>query len=250
MDLSGKVCLITGGTKGIGAATAILFAAKGADIAVVGRDLENAEAKQTLAALRATGRRVLAIRGDMGDPGDCRACVEETAAKLGPVDVLVHSAGGIVAGGLMDLTEKAWLDGFDVHVHAIFHLCRAVIPAMKKKHAGSIVLISSSAGKRAIRTNIGYQAVKGAIPHITRGLAFEFADDNIRVNCVAPGVIRTAFHDAMPESVRENNLKNRIPLHREGTSEQVASLILEMATNEYITGETLSIDGGLTMRIC
>jgi NAD(P)-dependent dehydrogenase (short-subunit alcohol dehydrogenase family) len=121
---------------------------------------------------------------------------------------------------------------------------------MRKKKEGSIVLVSSSAGKRAIRSNVAYQAVKGALPHLTRALAYEFADDNIRVNCVAPGVIRTAFHQHMPEHVRENNLKNRIPLHREGTIEQVASLIREMATNDYVTGETFSIDGGLTMRIC
>lgn len=250
MDLSGKVCLITGGTKGIGAAIAQLFAAKGGNVAVVGRDLEDAEAKRTLAALKATGRRTLAIKGDMGVPDDCRACVEETAATLGSVDVLVHSAGGLVPGGLLEVDEKAWMGAFDVHVHAIYHLCRAVVPPMKKRRAGSILLISSSAGKRAIRTNIAYQTVKGAIPQLTRALAYELADDNIRVNCVAPGVIRTAFHNTMPDSVKENNLKNRIPLHREGTSEQVASLSLEMVTNEYLTGETFSIDGGLTMRIC
>lgn len=257
MDFKNKVCLITGGAKGIGAATALALAHKGALIAIVGRSLEGAEARKTIAAIEdaiqateISGTRFCALTADMGSPDDCRKCVEKTAEALGPVDVLIHSAGGLVPGGLLEVTPEAWNKGFDVHVHAIFHLCRAVVPAMKKKREGSIVLISSSAGKRAIRTNIAYQAVKGAIPHITSALAYELADDNIRVNCVAPGVIRTAFHDSMPESVRENNLKNRIPLHREGTSQQVASLILEMAGNEYITGETFSIDGGLTMRIC
>jgi NAD(P)-dependent dehydrogenase (short-subunit alcohol dehydrogenase family) len=250
MDLNGKVCLITGGTKGIGAATALLFAAKGAKVAVVGRNLEDAESLRTLAALKLTGCVMLAIRGDMGLAEDCHACVKRTAEELGPVDVLVHSAGGPVPGGLLEVGEEAWSRAFDVHVHAVFHLCRAVVPSMKQRKQGSILLVSSSAGKRAIRTNIAYQAVKGAIPHITRALAYELADDDIRVNCVAPGVIRTAFHDNMPPAVKENNLKNRIPLHREGTVEQVASLIHEMVTNEYITGETFSIDGGLTMRIC
>lgn len=250
MDLSGKVCLVTGGTKGIGAAAAVLCAARGANVAVVGRDLENAEAARTMAALKATGRRCLAIRGDMGSPDDCRACVEETVAALGSVDVLIHSAGGPVPGGLLEIDEQTWMRAFDVHVHAVFHLCRAVLPAMKKRRTGSILLISSSAGKRALKTNVAYQAVKGALPQLTRALAFELADDNIRVNCVAPGVIRTDFHRTMPDSVKENNLKNRIPLHREGTCEQVATLILEMVTNEYLTGETFSIDGGLTMRIC
>lgn len=250
MLLTDKVCLITGGTKGIGAATALSYARQGANVAIVGRNLQDADAVRTIAQLKETGRRTIALRGDMSSPDDCRACVEQTAAKLGPVDVLVHSAGGPVPGGLFDIGPREWLGAFDVHVHAIFHLARAVVPAMKVKGEGAIILISSSAGKRALRTNIAYQAVKGAIPHIARALAFELADYNIRVNCVAPGVIRTAFHDSMPDSVKQNNLKNRIPLHREGTIEQVASLILEMTTNDYITGETFSIDGGLTMRIC
>jgi len=163
--------------------------------------------------------------------------------------VLVHSAGGPVNGGLLALTPEAWYAAFDVHVHPIFHLCRAVIPGMRQRREGVIVLISSTAGIRGIKTNVAYQTVKGALPQLTRALAYEFADDNIRVNCVAPGVIRTAFHAQMPPEVKKNNLENRIPLHREGTSEQVGTLILEMVTNDYITGETYTIDGGLTMRI-
>jgi NAD(P)-dependent dehydrogenase (short-subunit alcohol dehydrogenase family) len=186
----------------------------------------------------------------MGTAADCRRVVEETAAKLGDADVLVHSAGGLVSGGLLEVTPEQWAAGFDVHVHAVYHLCRAAVPAMKRKRQGAVVLISSTAGRRGIRTNVAYQTVKGALPQLTRALAFELADDNVRVNCVAPGVIRTAFHDTMPESVRENNLKNRIPLHREGTPDQVASLIRETVENEYLTGETFVIDGGLTMRIC
>jgi NAD(P)-dependent dehydrogenase (short-subunit alcohol dehydrogenase family) len=85
---------------------------------------------------------------------------------------------------------------------------------------------------------------------LTRALAFEFADDNIRINCFAPGVIRTDFHAKMTADTKKHNLENRIPLHREGTPQQVATLIREVATNEYLTGETFVIDGGLTMRIC
>jgi len=250
MELKGKIALITGGTKGIGAATAILFAEKGADIAIVARNVQDDSAKQTKQRIEALGRKCLMFGADMGKAEDAAMCVERTLTELGGLDVLVHSAGGLVSGGLMEVSAKNWYAGFDVHVHAVFHLCRAVVPSMKKKKEGAIILISSSAGKRAIKSNIAYQAVKGALPHLTRGLAYELADDNIRVNCVAPGVIRTAFHDAMPAAVKENNLKNRIPLHKEGTSEQVASLIREMVENDYVTGETFSIDGGLTMRIC
>lgn len=249
MDLKGKVCLITGGTKGIGQATAIEFARLGADVAITGRRNDD-EAERTVEQVRKLGRKCELILGDMADKQEGARYVSETVAKLGGIDALVHSAGGPVNGGLLEITEDTWYTAFEVHVHAVFHLCRAAIPHMRKKGEGSIVLVSSSAGKRAIRSNVAYQAVKGALPHLARALAYEFADDNVRVNCVAPGVIRTAFHQHMPEHVRENNLKNRIPLHREGTIEQVASLIREMATNDYVTGETFSIDGGLTMRIC
>jgi NAD(P)-dependent dehydrogenase (short-subunit alcohol dehydrogenase family) len=246
MNLQNKVCLVTGGTKGIGAAAAVALAEQGASVAIVARTMDD-EAKKTLGRL---GPRSAAIAADVSKPADIARSVDETVRKLGPIDVLIHAAGGPVNGGLFDVTPEQWLAAFDVHVHPIYHLCRAVIPAMKEKREGAILLVSSTAGIRGIRTNIAYQTVKGVIPQLTRALAFEFADWNIRVNGVAPGVIRTAFHAKMPPEVKEHNLKNRIPLHREGTPEQVATVIRELVTNDYITGETYTIDGGLTMRIC
>jgi NAD(P)-dependent dehydrogenase (short-subunit alcohol dehydrogenase family) len=249
MKLEHQIGLVTGGTKGIGAATAIALAAEGADVAIVGRRLDT-EAEDTQRRIKALGRRCVVVRADVGVAREATRCVEEAARDLGPIDVLVHCAGGPVNGGLFELTPEAWHSAFDVHVHAIFHLCRAAVPAMKQKKRGVIILISSAAGIRGIKTNVAYQAVKGTLPQLTRALAYEFASDNIRVNCVAPGVIRTAFHATMPAQVKLNNLENRIPLRREGTSEQVASAIRELVTNDYITGETISVDGGLTMRIC
>ena len=248
MELKEKVCLITGGTKGIGAAAAIECAQRGATVVVVGRH-QDEETMQTLRRLEEIGSPSLFLAADIGKPEEATRCVEQTAERFGVVEVLIHSAGGPVNGGLLTLTPEAWYAAFDVHVHPIFHLCRAAVPGMKQQGEGVIVLISSTAGIRGIKTNVAYQTVKGALPQLTRALAYEFADDNIRVNCVAPGVVRTAFHAQMTEAVRKNNLDNRIPLHREGTPEQVGTLILEMVTNDYITGETFTIDGGLTMRI-
>lgn len=248
MELKDRICLITGGTKGIGAATAIGCAQRGARVVVVGRH-QDEEATQTLQRLEAIGSPFLFLAADIGKPEEATRCVAQTTERFGAVDVLVHSAGGPVNGGLLALTPEAWYEAFNVHVHPIFHLCRAVIPAMQQRKEGVILLISSTAGIRGIKTNVAYQTVKGALPQLTRALAYEFSEDNIRVNCVAPGVIRTAFHAQMPEAVKKNNLENRIPLHREGTPEQVGTLILEMVTNDYITGETYTIDGGLTMRI-
>src|SRR5205814_7211306 len=141
-------------------------------VAVVGRNLKDAEAVQTQKRLADANARFIEIVGDMARPEDCLACVQRTQKELGEIDLLVHSAGGPVPGGLLEITPQAWHAAFDVHVHAIFHLCRAVVPAMKKKREGAIVLISSTAGRRAIKTNIAYQAVKGPVPHITRPLAY------------------------------------------------------------------------------
>ena len=248
MERGGRVGLVTGGTKGIGAACAVELAKRGAAVSLVGRNLDH-EAARTKAAVEACGVRCHLVAADMGRPEDATRCVRETVEALGGVDVLVHSAGGLVAGGLMEVTPEAWMTGFDVHVHAVYHLCRAAVPEMKQKKEGAILLVSSVAGIRGVKMHIAYQAVKGVLPQLTRGLAFELADDNIRVNCVAPGIIRTAFHAKMTEEQKRNNLDNRIPLHREGTPEQVATLGLELITNEYITGETMTIDGGLTMRV-
>ncbi len=248
MEINGKVALVTGGTRGIGAGTALALATAGADVAVTARRLDP-EAEKVQARITALGRRCELIQADHSVANETTAAVRAVESRLGSVDVLVHSAGGPVPGGLLEVTPEQWQKAFDVHVHAIYHLSRAVIPRMREKREGAIVLISSTAGIRGIVTNVAYQVVKGAIPQFARALAREFANDNIRVNCVAPGVVRTDFHATMTPEQKRLNLEQRIPLHREGTPEQVAEVIVMMAKNDYITGETMVIDGGLTMRI-
>lgn len=250
MQLQDKICLVTGGTRGIGAATAIELARRGASVAVCGRSPDE-EARQVQAAIEVLGRRCLVITADMAMPDDACRCVEETAAAFGGLDVLVHAAGGPAKGTLMDVSEEIWRHAFDVHIHAVFYLCRAAIPIIKPRGEGAIVLVGSTAGRLGIIGAAAYATVKGALVQLTRCLAREHANDNIRVNCVAPGVITTRFHDIMgltPEA-RKNNLDNRIPLHREGTPDQVAQIIAMLAENDYMTGETITIDGGLTSRI-
>ena len=248
MNLKGKVALVTGGTRGIGRAAALALAERGAHVALVGRNADD-EAVAAREAVAALGVRSVLIIEDCATAVGCQRMVESARQQLGEVDVLVLSAGGPVNGGLLELTSEAWQSAFDVHVHAVFHLARAVVPAMKLRKEGAILLISSTAGIRGIITNVAYQVVKGALPQFARALARELANDNIRVNCVAPGVVRTAFHKHMTEETRRFNLENRIPLHREGTPEQVGEVIRMLVENDYITGETVTIDGGLTMRI-
>jgi len=249
MDLAGKVCLVTGGTSGIGASTALAFAGRGAHVAVTGRT----QRKNSLATLNATtaaqGCEALFIQADAGSAEDCVRAVAETHDCWGRVDVLVHAAGGAVPGGFFEVTDESWSKAFDVHVHAVLHLARAAVPHMIEHQEGAIILIGSAAGQRGCLGALAYGVVKGALPHFARVLARELADHNIRVNCVSPGVIRTPFQDYLTPAQVENNIKNRIPLHREGTPEQVARAILELVENDFITGEDLVIDGGMTMRI-
>jgi NAD(P)-dependent dehydrogenase (short-subunit alcohol dehydrogenase family) len=248
VELTGKVCLVTGGTRGIGAATAVALARQGADMAINGRYLDEA-AKRTKAQIESMGRKCLLHIADVSQAEAAAQCVEATSSELGALHVLVHCAGGAAPGSLLAVTPEVWYRAFDTHVHAVFHLCRAAIPLMKKKNEGAIVLISSAAGLRGCSGAISYGVAKGALPQFARSLARELADDNIRVNCVSPGIIRTRFQDFLTPEQAANNIANRIPLHCEGTPEDVARAIVMLVTNDFITGENLAIDGGMTMRI-
>jgi NAD(P)-dependent dehydrogenase (short-subunit alcohol dehydrogenase family) len=185
----------------------------------------------------------------MARPEDCATAVEQTVQHFGRLDVLVHNAGGPSPGKIEDVTPEQWRHTMDLHLNANYYLARAALPHLRKGGEGAIVMVSSSAGVRGVPGAIAYATAKGALPQFTRSLARDLADDNIRVNCVAPGVIRTRFHDDMTPERKELNLKHRIPLKREGTAEQVADVVAMLVTNDYITGETIVIDGGLTSRI-
>jgi NAD(P)-dependent dehydrogenase (short-subunit alcohol dehydrogenase family) len=249
MELAGKVCLITGGTSGIGATTAAAFARRGAHVAVAGRSLRKHSLELLQAVAAEHGSEILYIQADAGSAEGCTGMVAETHAHWGRLDVLVHAAGAAVPGGFFEVTEESWMKAFDVHVHAVLWLARAAVPHMIEQGEGAIILIGSAAGHRGCLGAIAYGVVKGALPQFGRALARELADNNIRVNCVSPGIIRTPFQDSLTPEQVENNVKNRIPLHREGKPEHVASAILELVENDFITGEDLVIDGGMTMRI-
>ena len=248
MNLQSKVALVTGGTKGIGAATARALASEGANVAIVGRHVDD-EALAVQAQIEKMGRRCVVLPHDLAIPDQAGRCVQATQDELGSVDVLVHCAGGGSKGDIIQVPPEEWHATFDVHVHAAYHLCRHIAPTMIEKREGAIVLISSVAGIRSLKFALAYGTAKAAVAHLTRMLAYQLADHNIRVNCVAPGIIRTAFHAAMSKETYQHNVDHRIPLHREGRPEDVAEAVLLLAKNEYITGEILVVDGGLTSRI-
>lgn len=250
MQLENKICLVTGGTRGIGAATAVELARRGASVAVCGRHLDD-EAGHVKSEVLALGRECLLIEADIARAEDARRCVRTCVEAFGGLDVIVHAAGGPAKGSLLEVSEEIWYHAFDVHIHAVFHLCREAIPVIAPRGEGAIVLVGSTAGRLGVIGAAAYATVKGALVQLTRVLAREHANDNIRVNCVAPGVITTRFHElaGLSPEARKNNLDNRIPLHREGTPDQVAQVIAMLVENDYMTGETITVDGGLTSRI-
>jgi NAD(P)-dependent dehydrogenase (short-subunit alcohol dehydrogenase family) len=246
MDLVNKVALITGGTHGIGARTAIHLAKQGVKLSLVGRSIDQLAIAEELEAI---GACYFLIAADLSREEECSRAIQKTCERFGGVDILVHSAGSAAPGSLLNGARDVWYPAFDIHIHAAFHLCRAAVPEMKKRGGGAVILISSAAGLRGVKNALAYAVVKGAIPQMTRALAFELSDDNIRVNCISPGVIRTRFQDYLKAEQVKNNIDNRIPLHREGTPEDVAEAIEMLVTNNFITGENVVIDGGMTMRI-
>jgi len=240
-----RVALITGGTLGIGAATALALAREGYDISIAARHIDDISVRTEIEFI---GRRCHLIEGDVSTEQACKAIVDDTISNLGRLDVLVHAAGGPAPGGLLTGAEKVWNAAFDIHVHAAFHLSRFAAPFMTHGDA-SIIFISSAAGLRGIKNALAYSVVKGALFQLTKSMALELAPLSIRVNCVSPGIIRTRFHEKMSEEQYKHNITNRIALGYEGKASDVADAIIMLVKNTFITGENITIDGGMTMRI-
>ena len=244
-DIAGKVAVVTGGTRGIGLAIAEALLAAGAKVMLNGR----APTPEAEALAARHGPERVAIRlADVSDPAEPAALVEAAAQQFGRLDILVHSAGGPVPGTILELSPAAWSDAFATHVHPVFHLFRAAHPYLARK-GGVVLLISSVAGLRGCPGTVAYQTVKGALIPLARALAFDHGAEGIRVNVLAPGIIRTRFHAKMTETAKAHNIANRIPLRREGRVEDVADAALLLIRNDFVTGEVLTVDGGMSMRI-
>jgi NAD(P)-dependent dehydrogenase (short-subunit alcohol dehydrogenase family) len=244
-DVTNKTALVTGGTRGIGLAIAEAILAQGGNVALNGR-AATPEAEALIA--RHGPARVAIDLADVAVPDQAAGLVTRTAARFGRLDILVHSAGGPVPGTIMELSPESWMDAFALHVHAVFHLFRAAHPYLSRD-GGAVVLVSSVAGLRGCPNSVAYQTVKGALIPLAKALAVDNAAAGIRVNVIAPGIIRTRFHEKMTDAARAHNIANRIPLHREGTVDDVAEATLALIRNDFITGEIVTIDGGMSMRI-
>lgn len=245
-DITDHVAIITGGTRGIGAAIGVELARRGVRLVVNGRTSDE-EVKENLATLRGM-TEVALLHGDAADPAIAAELARTARARFGRVDYAVAAAGGPAPGKATDLSADQWMHAFDVHVHAVFHLFRAVHSALAER-GGGFLMIGSVAGVRGCPGAVAYQVVKGALPQFARALARDHGAEGIRVNVIEPGIIRTRFHRAMTLEAERDNLDRRIPLQRFGKAEDVATASVELLTNPFITGETLVIDGGMSMRM-
>ncbi len=245
-DINDHVAVITGGTRGIGAAIGAELARRGVRLVVNGRGRDE-EVDANLAELGGL-TEVELILGDAADPDTAKAMVAVAGERFGRLDFVVPAAGGGHAGTITDLSAEQWMTAFAIHVHAVFHLFRAAHAALATR-GGGFLMIGSAAGIRGCPGTVAYQAVKGALPQFARALARDHGHEGIRVNVIEPGIIRTRFHRAMTPEAERDNLDRRIPLRRFGSAENVASAAVELLTNPFITGETLVIDGGMSMRM-
>lgn len=237
-SLQGKVALITGGNRGIGAAVSLALAKIGADIAVNFRSRSD-EAEKICAEIRRLGRRALAIQADVSQPQQVKSMTARIEQELGTVSILVNNAGVMRPQKPEDITEADWDEHINVNLKSAFLVTQAVLPAMRAQHWGRIINISSIAAQIGGLVGPHYAAAKAGMLGMTRAYASVLAKEGITSNAVSPALIDT-------EMVRANPRANPslIPIGRFGTAEEVAAVVVMLAQNGYITGQTINANGG------
>jgi len=250
VDVSGKAAIVTGSAVGVGRATALELARRGASV-VINYSRSEAEARQTAADVEALGAEALVVRADVSQDDQVRDMVRRALDRFGSVDVLVNNAAITHFVDFRDvegLSEEMWDRILAVNVKGVFFCSRAVVPHMKQQGSGCIVNISSVAGIAGIGSSIAYCASKAAVINLTMTFARTFAPE-VRVNCVAPGFIDTRWHSARAEAADYEALKERVaqgtPLARVCTPEDIAQVVLSFIEGaDLVTGQTLVVDGG------
>lgn len=245
MKLTGKVALVTGGSRGIGRAIAERFAKEGATVALTYVNGEEAAA-DAVAAITAEGGTARAYRVDIADEEQVRALMKAVADDFGRIDILVNNAGVTADSYLMMMSKTNWDKVLDTNLGGIFNTCKQVLPLMLRQKGGSIVNVTSVAGLVGTAGQTNYSAAKHGIIGLTKSLAREISGKNIRVNAIAPGYIETDMLSKVPEKMREEYV-TRVPAKRFGQPDEVAKVAAFLASDEasYIIGQTLVVDGGL-----
>ena len=257
MDLSleGKIAIVTGGSKGIGRATALALAQEGVDVAICARgmvDLEDAAGE----IRTKTGRKALAVQADMGDPEDIKKLVVTTVAELGGVDILINNAVNSTAAPFMELADEDWMNHINVKVMGYVRCSREVIPHMKQRGGGRIINIGGMAAREANTLANSNGVTNSAVSNMAKNLSDAFASDGILVNCIHPGTTRTerqtrsliarAEHASISVEEAERRAVAGIPISRMVESKDIADLVLFLVSNRAaaITGQTIAVEGG------
>jgi 3-oxoacyl-[acyl-carrier protein] reductase len=237
-DLTGHIALVTGGSRGIGAAIAAALAEAGAAVAVNYRERTD-EAEAVAAKIKKIGGRAMTIAADVSQAAAVAKMVDHVASALGPIDILVNNAGTAMVRGIDDLTESDFDETIAVNLKSAFLCTQAVLPAMRAKKWGRIVNISSGAARGPGAIGVHYNASKAGMEGLTRGYAARLVKEGITVNAVAPSLIET-------EMMRgRSDLARNIPLGRMGRPNEIAQAVLMVLENDYMTGQTIALNGGM-----
>jgi len=245
MNLSGKIAIVTGGSRGIGRAIATTLSKYGASIVITySRDEEGA--KDTLDSIKKNGGYCLAQRFDVSSYGDCDKAVQSVIDTFGKVDILINNAGLSNIGLFIDADEVLWNRLIDVNIKGVFNMTKCVLNNMLKNGSGTILNISSIWGVNGASCESIYSATKGAINSFTKALAKEMGANGIRVNAIAPGVINTGMNSWL-SSEEEEELTNSIPMGCFGAANDIGDLAAFLCSEKakYINGQTIVVDGGL-----
>lgn len=247
MKLEGKKALVTGASRGIGRAIALALAAEGADV-VVNYAGSEAAAKEVAAEIEAMGRKAFVVQADISSNEAATAMVDEVVKEFGRIDILVNNAGITRDGLLMRMKEEDWDAVLATNLKGVFNCTKAAVKYMMKQKAGKIVSISSVVGLMGNAGQANYAAAKAGVIGFTKSVAKEVAVRGINVNAVAPGFIKTDMTSVLSDNVVEGMLTS-IPLHKLGETTDIAKAVVFLVSDDanYITGQTLHVDGGMVM---
>jgi 3-oxoacyl-[acyl-carrier protein] reductase len=240
-ELNGKIALVTGASRGIGRAVAIGLANSGVNVAINYR-IQEGEAQVTLQRVTSLGRRAILVQADVSRSADVTKMIDTVEKELGPIDILVNNAGIARYQTIEDTAELDWEEVLTVNLKSVFLVSQAVLPGMRARRWGRIINISSGAAQTGGIVGIHYTASKAGMEGLTRAYASRLVKEGITVNAVAPSLIET---DMMPDAGSRRKL---IPLGRLGRPDEVAEAVIFLAGNGYMTGQTISLNGGSYFR--